>query len=140
MSVPRSRSGRLLGLVLACAVLAIVAAERTARTQGGGPAAEVAHVPKRLAYAAALPESVGWQIAGRACLLCHSAMLITQQAKDSTGWMKTLAQMEKWGAVVTPEERDTLHTYLLGLYGPRPQKPHPPAPRADSASAPSPPR
>ena len=59
---------------------------------------------------------------------------------DSTSWMKTLAQMEKWGAVVTPEERDTLRTYLLGLYGPRPQKPGPPAPRADSARAISPPR
>ena len=117
-----SAAPRLAGLGLASALLALVAADRAAVPQGGA-AATAPVVPMRLAYANALPESTGWEIAGRSCLLCHSAMLITQQAKDSTGWEKTLTQMEKWGAIVTPEERDTLRNYLVWLYGPRPAKP-----------------
>ena len=46
-------------------------------------------------------------------------MLVTQQAKDSTGWEKTLAQMEKWGVKLSPAEHDTLRGYLLAHYGPR---------------------
>ena len=46
-------------------------------------------------------------------------MLVTQQAKDSTGWEKSLATMEKWGAPMTPAERDTLRGYLLERFGPR---------------------
>jgi len=84
---------------------------------GGGEARDPDSVPKKLAYATALPDSVGRGIAERWCLLCHSAMLITQQAKDSTAWEKTLAQMEKWGVAVTPEERDTLRVYLVQSFG-----------------------
>ena len=46
-------------------------------------------------------------------------MLVTQQTKDSTGWEKTLAQMEQWGAPMTPAEHDTLRRYLLAHFGPR---------------------
>jgi len=46
-------------------------------------------------------------------------MLVTQQAKDSTGWEKTLGQMEKWGVKLSPAEHDTLRGYLLAHYGPR---------------------
>jgi hypothetical protein len=118
-----SAGRRLLGLAFALGLLALVAADRAALTQGQTPLDSGAEVPKRLAYSNTLPESTGWMVAGRSCLLCHSAMIITQQAKDSTGWEKTLTQMEKWGAVVALEERDTLRNYLVSLYGRRGQKP-----------------
>ena len=76
-------------------------------------------VPAKTAYSSALPDSAGRAIVERWCTLCHSAMLITQQAKDSTAWEKTLGQMEKWGATPTPEERDTLRAYLVQCFGPR---------------------
>src|SRR5204863_145450 len=76
-------------------------------------------VPAKIAYSSALPDSAGRAIVERWCTLCHSAMLITQQAKDSTAWEKTLGQMEKWGATPTPEERDTLRAYLVQCFGPR---------------------
>jgi len=123
---------------LVCGALAVTAAGLAARgaTSRGGSAGLLAAdeeqaggdvaqprdpelVPKKLAYATELPDSVGRAIAQRWCLLCHSAMLITQQAKDSAGWEKTLAQMEKWGVAVTPEERDTLRAYLVQSFGPR---------------------
>jgi hypothetical protein len=47
---------------------------------------------------------------------------VTQQAKDSTAWEKTLGTMEKWGVKLTREEHDSLRTYLLAHYGPRAKK------------------
>jgi len=140
---------RLAALLLVCGALAVTAAGLAARrgTSGGVSlaAAEPAGggrlqsedraggggresrdpdlVPKKLAYATELPDSAGRGLVQRWCLLCHSAMLITQQAKDSAAWEKTLAQMEMWGVAVTPEERDTLRAYLVGLFGPRPAPP-----------------
>lgn len=66
------------------------------------------------------PAGDGKAIAERACLFCHSAMLVTQQAKDSTGWEKTLTTMKNWGSPMNDRERDTLRTYLLARFGPRP--------------------
>lgn len=79
-----------------------------------------ASVRRVAAYPAVLPAGAGRALAERSCLLCHSAMLLTQQAKDSTAWEKTLAQMEKWGAPLSAAEHDTVRTYLLTKFGPRP--------------------
>ena len=96
---------------------ALLAAEDQAG--GGNEPRNPELVPKKLAYAAELPDSAGRGVAQRWCLMCHSAMLITQQAKDSAAWEKTLAQMEKWGVAATPEEHDTLRAYLIRNFGPR---------------------
>jgi cytochrome c5 len=81
----------------------------------GGPA-----VPARgAAYPSVFPAGPGQAIAERACLFCHSPMLVTQQAKDSTGWEKSIAQMEKWGAPLERAEQDSLRNYLLTHFGPR---------------------
>jgi hypothetical protein len=49
-------------------------------------------------------------------------MLIVQQRKDSTGWEKTIAQMETWGVALSPAECDTLRRYLVASLGPRSPK------------------
>jgi cytochrome c5 len=69
--------------------------------------------------APALPDGPGREIVERDCMTCHSSMLITQQAKDSTGWEKTIGLMEKWGSPVQGAEHDTLRTYLLAHFGPK---------------------
>jgi hypothetical protein len=51
-------------------------------------------------------------------------MLVTQQHKDSTGWEKTIHQMELWSAPVPAADRDTLFAYLLQHFGP-PARPAP---------------
>jgi cytochrome c5 len=71
------------------------------------------------AMAPALPDGPGREIVERDCMTCHSSMLITQQAKDSTGWEKTIGLMEKWGSPVQGAEHDTLRTYLLAHFGPK---------------------
>ncbi|HEY3215769.1 MAG TPA: hypothetical protein VGK93_04690 [Candidatus Eisenbacteria bacterium] len=78
--------------------------------------------PRRIAYAPQLPAGEGHELADRSCRTCHSAMLITQQAKDSTAWEKTIVQMEKWGVQLTPAEHDTLRGYLVSHFGRRTQK------------------
>ena len=64
-----------------------------------------------------LPAGTGQQLAEGACLICHSAMLVTQQRKDSAGWEKTVHQMELWGAPVPAGAHDSLVTYLRARFG-----------------------
>ena len=71
------------------------------------------------AYPVTFPAGEGEAIAQRACLVCHTAMLVTQQHKDSTGWEKSVRQMEAWGAQVAPEEHPVLVRYLTETLGPR---------------------
>jgi len=97
----------------ALAVLVIAAA-----LAGAAFAAERV-IPRKAASAATWPAGDGSEIAERACGICHSAMLVTQQAKDSTAWEKTLAQMEKWGAPLAPGEHATLSRYLRAHFGAR---------------------
>lgn len=105
---------RLAAIMLGLAALALVLMTRTS----GDRNASLRHI----AYPARFAAGPGQELAAQRCLMCHSAMLITQQAKDSTGWEKTLGQMEKWSAPLPPAEHQTLHTYLLQHYGPRTQR------------------
>ena len=75
--------------------------------------------PRREVYPAEFPAGPGRPLADRYCAICHAPTLVTQQAKDSTGWEKTLAQMEKWGIRPTPAEHDSLRDYLVSHFGPR---------------------
>jgi cytochrome c5 len=94
--------------VLALAILAAAAG-----SAGDGTAS------KREVYANEFPAGEARPLAERYCQICHAPSLVTQQAKDSTGWEKTLAQMEKWGIQPTPAEHDSLRGYLLSHFGPR---------------------
>src|SRR5262245_24338930 len=141
MSRRRLAAALISGAALAGAVMAQPPGEPPAGGAAGGGHA-TPNVTARVAYATTLPDSAGRAVVERWCLMCHSATLITQQAKDSTAWEKTLGQMEKWGVATTPEERDTLRTYLVRYFGPRAMPA--PAPKAagasDTARAPAPSR
>lgn len=52
------------------------------------------------------------------CTLCHSDDLITQQRLDRATWTRVVDKMIKWGATVSPEEREFLLTYLAAYYSP----------------------
>lgn len=102
MSAPDRRAARIALALLLVAGVAIAAAQR-----------------RRPASATELPEGEGRAIAERACRICHSAMLITQQAKDRAAWERSIRQMAAWGAPVDSAERDTLARWLAAAYGPR---------------------
>ncbi len=102
-----SERRRLLPALAALAAVAVFSAE------------EEEKVPRRSVYPASYPVGEGRELAERWCQMCHSATLVTQQAKDSVGWEKTLAQMEKWGVALEPAERDTLRRYLIASFAPK---------------------
>ena len=102
---------RLAALLLVLAAVALVLMTR--------PSGDLGPPRRQAAYPARLIPDQGHEIADQRCLMCHSAMLITQQAKDSAGWEKTLGQMEKWSAPLPAAEHQKLHAYLLRHYGPR---------------------
>ena len=77
---------------------------------------------RRAAYRDTFPAGSGREIAERSCTSCHSPMLVTQQAKDSTGWEKTVTLMERWGAPFGRHERDTLAAYLRAAFPPRAER------------------
>ena len=93
------------------AVLFVALATAIAMGAGDGKAT------RKQMYPSAFPPGPGKMLADNKCQICHSVSLVSQQAKDSTGWEKTLAQMEKWGGSLTPAEHDTLRDYLLEHYG-----------------------
>jgi cytochrome c oxidase cbb3-type subunit 3 len=60
----------------------------------------------------------GLAIVHSRCTLCHSEDLITQQRLDRATWTRVMDKMIKWGAAVSPEEREMLLNYLAEQYGP----------------------
>lgn len=100
----------LLALAAAGSLMAAALAAPQSKTQGA---------PSAPAAVTTLPDGSGRELVERDCMTCHSSMLITQQAKDSTGWEKTIGLMEKWGSPVQGAEHDTLRTYLLEHFGPK---------------------
>jgi hypothetical protein len=70
-------------------------------------------------YPGDLADGAGRALAEQRCLMCHSAMLITQQAKDSAGWARTLGTMKTWGTPLDSAETDTLMRWLVASYPPR---------------------
>jgi cytochrome c5 len=101
-------------IVVCAALLALAATTPKLRVRHPLPPA-----PRKIVFTATLPAGEGHDLAERSCLMCHSAMLITQQAKDSAGWERTLVQMEKWGVPLTPAEHDTVRNYFLSNFGAR---------------------
>lgn len=88
---------------------------------------DLGKAPRKQVYEQQFPDGEGKEIAERSCLICHSQTLVTQQAKDSTAWEKTLGTMEKWGVKLTRAEHDSLRTYLVTHFGPRAARPAAPA-------------
>jgi hypothetical protein len=111
----RRRRARFAVPGVALLLLAAALATTGARARKAHPPAPGGHA----LYPDHFPSGPGDDIAARSCVICHSAMLVTQQAKDSLGWEKTLTLMEKWGAPVAPGEHDSLRTYLLARFGAR---------------------
>ena len=106
---------RALSLALAVSFAAAGCAPRADNTRSAPPA-PAGLVPMQ---ESAFPQTRGHELAEKACQVCHSASLATQQAKDSTAWEKTLVTMIKWGAPVDSTERDSLRDYLVREFGPR---------------------
>ncbi len=65
---------------------------------------------------ATLPPGPGREIAERACLACHDATLIAQQRLDRGRWARELDKMIRWGAPVSPQEKEILVDYFFSHF------------------------
>ncbi|HEV8396791.1 MAG TPA: molybdopterin-dependent oxidoreductase [Vicinamibacterales bacterium] len=55
----------------------------------------------------------------RACRVCHDEDLSAQQRLTPDGWGREVDKMIRWGARVTPEERESLISFLYSRWGVR---------------------
>ncbi len=72
-----------------------------------------------------LPPGPGADVMKAKCISCHDADIITSQKLSLTGWTNSVAKMMRWGAQVTPEEREVLQSYLAAHFAPKPAVSHP---------------
>ena len=77
-----------------------------------------------LAAPTALAQSPGADILKQRCVSCHESDIITSQRLSLTGWTRSVDKMVRWGASITPAEREVLHPYLAANFGPKPAPSH----------------
>jgi cytochrome c2 len=80
-----------------------------------------------------LPAGPGLEVLSRRCVSCHDADIISSQKLSLTGWTRSVDKMVRWGAAITPGEREVLQPYLAQHFAPRPVASHA-APEAGAAT------
>ncbi|MGA3211100.1 MAG: hypothetical protein ABSD20_07310 [Terriglobales bacterium] len=65
-----------------------------------------------------LPPGPAQAKATKTCLECHGARIILQQRLSKAVWTRELDKMRRWGALVDPQDRDSLIEYLSTNFGP----------------------
>ena len=76
------------------------------------------------ARAQQLPAGPGLDVLNKRCISCHEADIISSQKLSLTGWTRSVDKMVRWGASITPDERDVLQPYLAQHFAPRPVASH----------------
>ncbi len=71
-----------------------------------------------------LPTGAGADVMKQRCVSCHERDIITSQKLTLAGWTGSVSKMVRWGAVITPAEREVLQPFLAANYGPRPAAAH----------------
>jgi cytochrome c5 len=76
------------------------------------------------AAAQQLPAGAGLDVLNKRCVSCHESDIISSQKLSLTGWTRSVDKMVRWGATITPAEREVLQSYLAQHFGPRPVAAH----------------
>ena len=71
-----------------------------------------------------LPPGPGAEVLKQRCVSCHESDIITSQRLSLTGWTRSVDKMVRWGATVTPAEREVLQPYLAAHFAPKPAASH----------------
>lgn len=72
-----------------------------------------------------LPAGAGLDVLNKRCISCHEADIISGQKLSLIGWTRSIDKMVRWGATISPAERDVLQPYLAQHFAPRPVASHP---------------
>ena len=81
-------------------------------------------VSAQVLSAQTLPAGAGADVLKQRCVRCHESDIITSQKLSLAGWTRSVDKMVRWGAAVTPAEREVLQPYLAAHFGPRPAASH----------------
>jgi len=103
---------------VAAFVIALMTATATAQQPGSPPGVS------QPGGVEPLPAGAGLDVLNKRCISCHEADIITSQKLSLTGWTRSVDKMVRWGASITPEERDVLQPYLAQHFAPRPVASH----------------
>ena len=76
------------------------------------------------ASAQTLPSGPGADVLKARCISCHEPDIIVSQRLSLAAWTRSVDKMVRWGATITPAEREVLHPYLVANFGPRPAASH----------------
>lgn len=77
-----------------------------------------------------LPEGPGAALVKSRCAVCHETDIITSQHLSVAGWTNSINKMVRWGAQMTPQERDLVQAYLAAHFAPKAAVPgYPPMPQ-----------
>jgi len=76
------------------------------------------------ASAQTLPAGPGSDVLKARCVSCHEADIIVSQRLSLAAWTRSVDKMVRWGAVITPAEREVLHPFLAANFGPKPVASH----------------
>ena len=71
-----------------------------------------------------LPAGPGGDVLKARCVSCHEADIIVSQRLSLAAWTRSVDKMVRWGAAITPAEREVLHPYLAANFGPKPVASH----------------
>ena len=77
-----------------------------------------AFAAEQSAGAPELPPGAIQNKARTACTTCHDAHIIVQQRLSKAAWGKEVDKMIKWGAIVSPSDRDALVEYFSANFAP----------------------
>ena len=69
------------------------------------------------ASAQTLPAGAGADVLKAKCISCHEADIIVSQRLSLAAWTRSVDKMVRWGATITPAEREALHPYLAANFG-----------------------
>jgi cytochrome c5 len=78
-----------------------------------------------IASAQQLPAGKGADVLKARCVSCHESDIITSQKLSLAGWTNSVNKMVRWGATITPEEREVLQPYLAQHFTAQPVASHP---------------
>ncbi len=90
-----------------------------------GPASEKAPAQKTFSAVAeqkasdALPEGGAKAVIVRSCSECHALSKLTTQNKDEAGWLASVKDMVRLGAMLRPDEVTLVVAYLSKNFGPQ---------------------
>jgi cytochrome c5 len=81
-------------------------------------------VSAQVLSAQTLPPGPGADVLKQRCVSCHESDIISSQKLSLTGWTRSVDKMVRWGASITPAEREVLQPYLAAHFAPKPASSH----------------